>query len=176
VFTFAQAEGFEIIAEFTEVETGKGSDALVRRSELKAALKAAKKISAGRFVDQVLRILQVRRLEFLGEALEEKTAPVIGDRWVPGPCAWAGSTKSAETLAKKLLVQRPDVRVGPLTQFVNESRKKLTKRRHHAVYSAPESRVQNEAIRLDREYPLGSMALAPKSHGICPCSLPLFRE
>src|SRR5258708_39403905 len=34
---------FEIVAEFTEVETGKGSDALDRRPQLKAALKAAKK-------------------------------------------------------------------------------------------------------------------------------------
>jgi DNA invertase Pin-like site-specific DNA recombinase len=40
---FAKAEGFEIVAEFTEIETGKGSDALDRRPELKAALKAAKK-------------------------------------------------------------------------------------------------------------------------------------
>ena len=43
VQTFAKAEGFEIIAEFTEVETGKGADALERRPQLKAALKAAKK-------------------------------------------------------------------------------------------------------------------------------------
>jgi DNA invertase Pin-like site-specific DNA recombinase len=43
VKAFAHAEGFEIIAEFTEIETGKGSDALDRRPELKAALKAAKK-------------------------------------------------------------------------------------------------------------------------------------
>ena len=43
VASFAEAEGFEIVAEFTEVETGKGSDALDRRPQLKAALKAAKK-------------------------------------------------------------------------------------------------------------------------------------
>ena len=43
VQAFAAPEGFEIIAEFTEVETGKGSDALDRRPKLKAALKAAKK-------------------------------------------------------------------------------------------------------------------------------------
>ena len=43
VQAFAEAEGFEIIAEFTEIETGKGSDALDRRPKLKAALKAAKK-------------------------------------------------------------------------------------------------------------------------------------
>ena len=43
VHAFALAEGFEVIEEFTEVETGKGSDALERRPQLKAALKAAKK-------------------------------------------------------------------------------------------------------------------------------------
>jgi DNA invertase Pin-like site-specific DNA recombinase len=43
VAMFAKAEGFAIVAEFTEIETGKGSDALERRPQLKAALKAAKK-------------------------------------------------------------------------------------------------------------------------------------
>src|SRR4029077_1186486 len=43
IAAFAAAEGFEIVAEFTEVETGKGSDALDRRPQLKAALKAAKR-------------------------------------------------------------------------------------------------------------------------------------
>jgi DNA invertase Pin-like site-specific DNA recombinase len=41
---FAKAEGFEIVREFVEVETGKGSDALDRRLQLKAALAAARKI------------------------------------------------------------------------------------------------------------------------------------
>ena len=35
---FAAAEGCEVIAEFVEVETGKGSDALERRPQLAAAL------------------------------------------------------------------------------------------------------------------------------------------
>ena len=38
---FAQAEGFTVAREFVEVETGKGSDALDRRPQLKAALAAA---------------------------------------------------------------------------------------------------------------------------------------
>src|SRR6476659_9138742 len=41
---FAQTEGLELIREFVEVETGKGSDALDRRPQLKAALAAAKKL------------------------------------------------------------------------------------------------------------------------------------
>jgi DNA invertase Pin-like site-specific DNA recombinase len=42
---FCEAEGFEIAAdaEYREVETGKGADALMRRPQLAAALKAAKK-------------------------------------------------------------------------------------------------------------------------------------
>ncbi|MGY4399233.1 recombinase family protein [Bradyrhizobium sp. USDA 3315] len=41
---FAQTEGFTITREFVEVETGKGSDALDRRPQLKAALTAARKL------------------------------------------------------------------------------------------------------------------------------------
>src|SRR5437660_6353732 len=41
---FAKAEGLELVREFVEVETGKGSDALDRRPQLKAALAAARKL------------------------------------------------------------------------------------------------------------------------------------
>ena len=40
---FADAEGFEIVAKFVEVETGKGSDAMSRRPQLAAALAEARK-------------------------------------------------------------------------------------------------------------------------------------
>ena len=39
---FAADNGFEVVAVFTEIETGKGTDALDRRPQLAAALKAAK--------------------------------------------------------------------------------------------------------------------------------------
>src|SRR5882672_10644616 len=41
---FAKAEGLELVREFVEIETGKGSDALDRRPQLKAALAAAKRL------------------------------------------------------------------------------------------------------------------------------------
>jgi len=41
---FAKSEGFTITCEFVEVETGKGSDALDRRPQLKAALASARKL------------------------------------------------------------------------------------------------------------------------------------
>ena len=40
---FAETEGFEIATTFTEVETGKGSDALNRRPQLAAALAEARR-------------------------------------------------------------------------------------------------------------------------------------
>lgn len=40
---FAEAEGFEVMAEFTEIETGKGADALERRPQLAAALAEARR-------------------------------------------------------------------------------------------------------------------------------------
>jgi DNA invertase Pin-like site-specific DNA recombinase len=39
---FAEAEGYNLLQTFSEVETGKGSDALERRRQLSAALSAAK--------------------------------------------------------------------------------------------------------------------------------------
>jgi DNA invertase Pin-like site-specific DNA recombinase len=39
--------GYKIEAEYREVETGKGADALVRRPELAAAMKAARKLGKG---------------------------------------------------------------------------------------------------------------------------------
>jgi DNA invertase Pin-like site-specific DNA recombinase len=40
---FAEAEGINLVGERTEVETGKGADALERRPELAAALAEARK-------------------------------------------------------------------------------------------------------------------------------------
>ncbi len=47
VARFAEAEGLEVVAEFTEVETGKGSDALDRRPHLTAALAEARRYGKG---------------------------------------------------------------------------------------------------------------------------------
>jgi DNA invertase Pin-like site-specific DNA recombinase len=42
IASFAAAEGLQIVAEFVEIETGKGADALDRRPQLAAALAAAR--------------------------------------------------------------------------------------------------------------------------------------
>jgi DNA invertase Pin-like site-specific DNA recombinase len=47
VQAFANAEGFDLVAEFTEIETGKGADALDRRPKLRDALAEARRQGRG---------------------------------------------------------------------------------------------------------------------------------
>src|SRR4249919_3605311 len=86
VQAFAAAEGFEIIAEFTEVETGKGSDALDRRPKLKAALKDAKKARCEVAVAKLDRLsrdvafiagLMSQRVPFIVTALGRNVDPFM---------------------------------------------------------------------------------------------------
>ena len=84
VASFAEAEGFTVIAEFTEVETGKGADALDRRPQLKAALKAAKKARCEVAVAKLDRLsrdvafiagLMAQRVPFIVTALGKDVDP-----------------------------------------------------------------------------------------------------
>jgi DNA invertase Pin-like site-specific DNA recombinase len=82
VAAFAKADGFEIVAQFTEVETGKGADALDRRPQLKAALKAAKKAKASVAVAKLDRLS--RDVAFISGLMAQK---------VPFHCCRAGAQR-----------------------------------------------------------------------------------
>jgi DNA invertase Pin-like site-specific DNA recombinase len=84
VAAFAKAEGFEVAAEYTEVETAKGADALDRRPQLKAALKAAKKARCQVVVAKLDRLsrdvafisnLMAQRVPFIVTALGRNVDP-----------------------------------------------------------------------------------------------------
>ena len=71
---FAAHNGFDVVAAFTEVETGKGADALDRRPQLAAALAAAKRLRCAVLVAKLDRLsrdvhfvagLMVQRVPFL---------------------------------------------------------------------------------------------------------------
>jgi DNA invertase Pin-like site-specific DNA recombinase len=74
----AKAEGFKVVREFVEVETGKGADALDRRLQLKAALAAARKLKC--HVAVANRPPQPRRSFHLGSDGSQGA--------VPGRRAW----------------------------------------------------------------------------------------
>lgn len=72
---FAEAEGFEIIAEHVEVETGKGSDALERRPVLSAALAEARKAKVPVLVAKLDRLS--RDVHFISGLMAHKVPFVV---------------------------------------------------------------------------------------------------
>ncbi len=83
---FAQAEGFELVRVFVEVETGKGSDALDRRPQLAAALAEARRKRCSVAVAKLDRLsrdvhfisgLMAHRVPFLVAELGSDVDPFI---------------------------------------------------------------------------------------------------
>ena len=74
---FAQAEGYEFVQLFTEVETGKGADALERRPELAAALKLAKKRKAPIIVAKLDRLS--RDVHFISGLMAHRTPFIVAE-------------------------------------------------------------------------------------------------
>jgi len=86
VEAFAASNGFELVAEFVEVETGKGADALDRRPQLAAALAAARKAKCAVVVAKLDRLsrdvafvagLMAQRVPFLVAELGEGVDPFV---------------------------------------------------------------------------------------------------
>lgn len=74
---FAAAEGLEIVAEYVEVETGKGSDALDRRPELAAALADARRLKCPVIVAKLDRLS--RDVHFISGLMAHKVAFIVAE-------------------------------------------------------------------------------------------------
>jgi DNA invertase Pin-like site-specific DNA recombinase len=77
VARFAEAEGLSRIAEFTEIETGKGSDALDRRPQLKAALASARSAKCPVVVAKLDRLS--RDVAFIAGLMVQKVPFVVAE-------------------------------------------------------------------------------------------------
>ena len=77
VMDFAQREGFEVVAEHVEVETGKGSDALDRRPVLAAALAEAKKIKGAVIVAKLDRLS--RDVAFVAGLMAQRVPFIVAE-------------------------------------------------------------------------------------------------
>ena len=78
VARFAEAEGFDVVSEFTEVETGKGADALDRRPQLTAALVEARR--QGRVPVVVAKLDRLSRdVHFISGLMAHKTPFLVAD-------------------------------------------------------------------------------------------------
>ena len=74
---FAKAEGFKLLETFSEVETGKGSDALDRRPQLAEALKLAKRHKAPIIVAKLDRLS--RDVHFISGLMAHKTPFIVAE-------------------------------------------------------------------------------------------------
>jgi DNA invertase Pin-like site-specific DNA recombinase len=74
---FATNEAMHIAHAFTEVETGKGADALERRPQLAAALKAAKKLKVQIVVAKLDRLS--RDVHFISGLMRERVPFVVAE-------------------------------------------------------------------------------------------------
>jgi DNA invertase Pin-like site-specific DNA recombinase len=72
---FAEAEGRWVIETFTEVETGKGADALDRRPQLGAAIKAARKAKCPVVVSKLDRLS--RDVHFISGLMRERVPFIV---------------------------------------------------------------------------------------------------
>jgi DNA invertase Pin-like site-specific DNA recombinase len=74
---FAVAEDLEVVAEYIEVETGKGSDALDRRPELAAALADARRLKCPVIVAKLDRLS--RDVHFISGLMAHKIAFIVAE-------------------------------------------------------------------------------------------------
>lgn len=77
VTRFLNGGAWELIAEFKEVETGKGSDALAKRPQLRAALEACRKQGATLVIAKLDRL--ARNVHFVSGLMESKVKFVACD-------------------------------------------------------------------------------------------------
>jgi DNA invertase Pin-like site-specific DNA recombinase len=74
---FAHAEGLELMGEYVEVETGKGTDALDRRPQLKAALATAKRLKCNVAVAKLDRLS--RDVHFISGLMAHRVPFVVAE-------------------------------------------------------------------------------------------------
>ena len=112
---FAKANGFEIVAEFVEVETGKGSDAIERRPQLNAALAKARREKCAVVVAKLDRLsrdvhfisgLMVHRVPFIVAELGADVDPfmihlyaALAEKWAIGLEAWPDDFRANRRLS-----------------------------------------------------------------------------
>src|SRR5277367_459645 len=74
---FAKEVGFDIVAEFVEVETGKGSDALDRRPQLAAALAKARALRCSVVVAKLDRLS--RDVHFISGLMAHRVPFIVSE-------------------------------------------------------------------------------------------------
>ena len=126
---FAEAEGFAVAETFTEVETGKGADALERRPKLAAAIKAARKLKAPVIVSKLDRLS--RDVHFISGLMAHKVPFIVtelGADLIPSSCTclplWPRRSALLSASAPRKGLRWPSSAVGGWTAGSEEAQRK----------------------------------------------------
>ena len=77
VARFAEAEGYDLVQTFSEIETGRGADALERRPQLKAALAEARRLKCAVVVAKLDRLS--RDVHFISGLMTHRTPFIVAE-------------------------------------------------------------------------------------------------
>jgi DNA invertase Pin-like site-specific DNA recombinase len=138
---FAEAEGYRFVETFSEVETGKGADALDRRPQLSAALAAARKLKAPIIVAKLDRLS--RDVHFISGLMSHRTPFIVAEL---GPDADPFMLHLYAALAEKerrLISQRTKDALA----VKKAQGKKLGGMRDKSIQTRDEAKARAEALR-----------------------------
>jgi DNA invertase Pin-like site-specific DNA recombinase len=153
---FAAAEGFTLVETFTEVETGKGSDALDRRPQLSAALALAKKHKAPIIVAKLDRLS--RDVHFISGLMAHKTPFIVAELGVDTDPFMLHLFAALAEKERRMIGQRTkDALAIKKAQGV-----KLGGLRDHGIKTREEAKARAQALRpiLDELKDMSATAIA----------------
>jgi DNA invertase Pin-like site-specific DNA recombinase len=138
---FAEAEGYKLLHTFQEVETGKGADAIERRPQLAAALKAAKKDKAPIIVAKLDRLS--RDVHFISGLMTHKTPFIVAELGADADPFILHLYAALAEKERRLISQRPrDALAAKKAQGV-----KLGGLNAKGIANREEARARAEALR-----------------------------
>lgn len=120
---FVKAEGMELIAEHTEVETGKGADALDRRPVLRDALAQAKRAKAAVCVAKLDRLS--RDVHFISGLMTHKVPFIVTEHRKLSRLSCISAQPSLRKSAERSLT-------GPVRAGAEEGARRATREPHQS--------------------------------------------
>jgi DNA invertase Pin-like site-specific DNA recombinase len=152
---FCRQEGVILVEAFTEVETGKGSDALERRLELRAAMQAARRINGYVIVAKLDRLS--RDVAFIANLMVERVAFVTAELGMNADpfllhlfAALAEKERSMISQRTRAALGRAKSRIAEQGHYVTRSGRTITRLGSDSIDEARRKSLKIRAAAADR--------------------------
>jgi DNA invertase Pin-like site-specific DNA recombinase len=152
---FCRQEGVALVGAYTEVETGKGSDAMERRHQLRAAMEAAQRINGYVFVAKLDRLsrdvafiagLMVQKVPFVTAELGMDADPFLLHLFA----ALAEKERAMISQRTKAALGRAKTRIAETGQYVTRSGRTITRLGSDSIDEARQRSLEVRAAAANR--------------------------